>query len=91
MQNCPRKRSTLKLLLPEQPFLTYEGSKVRVKFFFGWKCCFHAKLSAETIYAKIITARAAVFDLIGVKGQGQFFFAGNGLLSCKVARKKRSF
>ena len=32
---------------------------------------FHVKLPEKTIYAKIITARTAVFDLRGVKGQGQ--------------------
>jgi len=35
---------------------------------------FHVRLSEKTIYAKIINARAAVFDLRGIKGQGHFFF-----------------
>ena len=35
---------------------------------------FHVKLPEKTIYAKIITARAAVFYLRGVTGLGQFFF-----------------
>jgi len=35
---------------------------------------FHVKLPENTIYAKIITARAAVFDLLGIKGQGQKLF-----------------
>jgi len=35
---------------------------------------FYVKSPEKTMYAKIITARAAVFDLRGVKGQGQFFF-----------------
>jgi len=35
---------------------------------------FYVKLPEKTIYANIITARAAVLDLRGVKGQGQFFW-----------------
>jgi len=35
---------------------------------------FHVELPEKTIYAKIITARAAVFDLRVIKGEGQFFF-----------------
>ena len=35
---------------------------------------FYVELSEKTIYAKIITARAAVLDLLWVKGQGQFFY-----------------
>jgi len=37
---------------------------------------FHVKLPKKTIYAKIITARAAVFDGRAVKGQGQTIFLG---------------
>jgi len=52
-------------------YLTF-GGKVRVKYFFlPGNELFHIKLPEKTIYAKIITARAAVFDLRGVKGQGQ--------------------
>jgi len=62
MYNCLRKRSTLKLLLPEQPFFTYSGSRVRVNFFnyffFLWleMDCFAVKLPEKTFYSKISTA-----------------------------------
>jgi len=46
----------------------------------------HVKLPEKTIYDKIVTARAAVFDLRVIKGQGHFF-AGSGRFSCKVARE----
>jgi len=51
------------------------GSKVGVKKNSGWKwTVLYVKLPEKKIYAKIITARTAVFDLRGVKGQGHFFF-----------------
>jgi len=38
----------------------------------------YVELPEKTIYAKIITARAAVFDLRGVRGQDRnFVLAGN--------------
>jgi len=52
------------------------GGKVKGQGQFFWlemDYC-HVKLPEKTIYAKIITARAAVFDLRGVKGQGESFF-----------------
>jgi len=83
------QRSTLKLLQPEQSFFTYAGSKVRIIFFSLEMDFLHATLPEKTIYAKIITARAAVFDLREVKDQGQiiYFFGGNGLFSCKIAQE----
>jgi len=35
---------------------------------------FHVKLPEKTFYSKIITARAAVFDLLGVKVRANIFF-----------------
>ena len=43
---------------------------------------FHVKFTEKTIYANIITARAAVFDLLGIKGQGQNSFDNSGLYMC---------
>jgi len=48
---------------------------------------FHVKLTEKTIYAKIITAQAAVFDLRGVKSQSHFFFTWNGLFLCGIVRE----
>jgi len=52
---------------------------------------FHVQVHEKTIYAKIITARAAVFDLRGVKDQGQFFLfffsAENELFHVKLPEK----
>ena len=46
------------------------------------------KLHEKTIYAKILPARAAVFDLRGVKGQGQKYFGlKKDFFSCKIARE----
>jgi len=59
-------------------------SKDRVKIFVWLEMdFFHVQSTEKTIYAKIITARAAAFDLRGVKVQG-YFFAGNGLFSRKI-------
>jgi len=46
-------------------------------------------LPEKTIYAHIISDRAAFFDKRGVKGQGHFFFAGNKLFFYKIARKNK--
>jgi len=60
------------------------GGKVKVqvqKLFWLEMYFFHEKLTEKTIYAKIITARAAIFDLREVKGQGQTFFGWKWTLS----------
>jgi len=67
--------------------LTFAGKvEDQGQFFFAGNVLFHVKLPEKTIYAKIITARAAAFDLRGVKDQGQnLFLTGNGLFSCTIA------
>ena len=56
-------------------YLTFRGKfKGQRQFFLAGNVLYYVKLPEKAIYSKIITARAAVFDLRGVKGQGQNFF-----------------
>jgi len=48
---------------------------------------FHVKPPVKTIYAKIITTRAAVFVLRGVKGQGQYLFREKEFFHVKSTEK----
>jgi len=61
-------------------YVTFGGKvKGQGQFFFLLEMDFsHVKLTEKTIYPKIITARAAVFYLLWVKGQGQFFLTTTG-------------
>jgi len=55
--------------------LTFGGKVKGLGQFFFWRETdfFQVKLPEKTIYAKIISALVAVFDLRGVKDQGRFF------------------
>ena len=58
-------------------------------FFFVENRLFYVKMPEKTIYANIITARAAVFDLHGIKSRGQKkFWLEMDCFICKIAREK---
>jgi len=54
---------------------------------------FDVKLSQKTFYSKIISARAAVFHLRGIKSRGPFFYFFFWKLTflCEIAKENEPF